>query len=321
MKLKPIIVIGGPTGVGKSETAIRLARLIGGEIVSADSMQVYQGMDVGTAKVSKEQQAETAHHMLDIVSPLESYSAADYQRDARCEVSEIHARGHLPIVTGGTGFYIQALLNDIDFHMDIGTDEIYRNHLNHLADIYGTEHLHGMLAHVDPQSAQSIHPHNRQRIIRALEYFEHTGTQFSVHNKAQTKKKRLYDTVFFVLTDSRNRLYERINKRAEKMVREGLIEETQTLLSLGCQQDMTSMQALGYRETAAMLQKCGDSVSEEVLLDLMKSVSLHTRHYAKRQLTWFRRETDTIWLSWEDYDTESILDKMTEILKNRKIIL
>ena len=316
---EPLVIIGGPTGVGKSETAIRLASRIGGEIISADSMQIYRGMDIGTAKVPELERQGIPHHMLDVISPLEPYSAAAFKEDAGQIVSDVIGRGKIPIVVGGTGFYIQALLYDVDFDCESGNDDALRARLTRFADEHGTEALHDRLRQVDPKSAASIHPHNRQRIIRALEYYEHTGSPISAHNENQASKESAYNAAFFVMTDNRASLYERINRRAEAMVRSGLIEETRELIRMGCTPDMTSMQALGYRETAGMLLDGFDENDPEDTAKLADLIALNTRHYAKRQLTWFRREKEAVWLSLEQYSRDTILEEMVRILYERGI--
>ena len=315
----PLVVICGPTASGKTALSLSLARYLDAEIVSADSMQIYRGMDIGTAKVTEEETEGIPHHMLDVVSPLDSYSVADYKCDAKAAIDGILKRGRIPILVGGTGFYIQAVLYDIDFDGEEGEDRELRMRLSGIAEKDGDEALYALLKEVDPVSAGLIHPHNRKRIIRALEYYEHTGEPISKHNEAQMQRESAYHSVFFVLTDRRSRLYERINRRAENMVRDGLIEECEALLAQGCAPGMTSMQALGYRETAELLTACGGNPDEEEKQALAEKIALNTRHYAKRQLTWFKREENAVWLSWEDYDADGIVNHMVDHLEREEI--
>lgn len=325
MEKTPLIIIAGPTGVGKSAAAVELALRISGEVISADSMQVYRGMDIGTAKITPEEMKQVPHHLLDIISPLEPFSAADFKDAAAEAARDIAGRGRIPIVTGGTGFYIQALLYDIDFKRDNGEDENLRRELTALAEREGGTALHARLGEVDPASALAIHPNNIKRMIRALEYYEHTGEPFSEHNAREAEKESPYNYVYFVMTDRRSRLYERIDRRADRMVREGLPEEVLGLIKQGFTDGLTSMQALGYHETYRAIRRNLSSGGDGVLSPgekraLADEIALGTRHYAKRQLTWFRREKDTVWLSWEDYDEQTMIEKMLEIITEKGIV-
>lgn len=321
-KKRPMIVLSGPTAVGKTKLSIALAKAVGGEILSADSMQVYRHMDIGSAKITREEMQGIPHHMIDILDPWEEFSVAVFQDRCRECLSGIYARGHIPIVAGGTGFYVQALLRDIDFsgsqaqkpeapwilHEDKADPLRYRASLEALAKEKGSAYLHGMLTEVDPASGAAIHPNNRKRIIRALEYFRLTGEPISLHNEREREKPSAYDSCYFVLNDLRDRLYARIDRRVDEMLERGLVEEVEGLRRMGCHRGMVSMQGLGYKEILAYLER------ETTLEEAVEILKRDTRHFAKRQLTWFRRERDVIWVNKNEfeYDEERILDYMTE---------
>lgn len=311
----PLVILAGPTAVGKSELSLKLAREIGGEIISADSMQVYCGMDIGSAKLSPSQRQEIPHHLLDILDPKEEFHVVRFQELARQAISEICGRGHIPILTGGTGFYIQALLYDIDF-TDNDDDSSLRSSLEKLAADEGADALYKRLLAVDPEACEQIHKNNIKRVIRALEFYEKTGTPISEHNKKQRQNSSPYRYAYFVLNDDRSRLYERIDRRVELMLAQGLVEEVKRLAAKGCTRDMVSMQGLGYKEILDYLdERC--SFEEAVYL-----IKRNTRHFAKRQLTWFRRERDVIWLDKPQYDYEDdrIVRKILDILEERGIL-
>lgn len=308
---RPMIILSGPTAVGKTRLSVALAKAVGGEIVSADSMQVYKHMDIGSAKVTREEMEGIPHHMIDILEPWEEFSVAVFKD--RCEkcLPGIYERGHIPIVTGGTGFYVQALLRDIDFTGEgspESPDSRYRTALEKLGEEKGSEHLHALLKEKDPAAAAAIHPHNRKRVIRALEYFYLTGEPISVHNEREREKSSAYNSCYFVLNDLRDRLYERIEGRIDEMLEKGLVEEVEKLRAMGCRRGMVSMQGLGYKEILGFLE--GELTLEEAVERLKRD----TRHFAKRQLTWFRREADVIWVNKNefDYDEHRILQYMLE---------
>ncbi|MDR0947933.1 MAG: tRNA (adenosine(37)-N6)-dimethylallyltransferase MiaA [Lachnospiraceae bacterium] len=296
----PLLIIAGPTAIGKSSLAVTLAKQIGGEVVSADSMQVYRGMNIGSAKITTEEMRGIPHHGIDILDPWEEFHVVKFQQMAKQAITEIHERGRIPILTGGTGFYIQAILYDIDF-TQMEQDNEYRLQLEQTAQQKGASYLHEQLQKVDPKSAQTIHPHNSKRIIRALEFHKLSGCPISEHNNSQHEKEPAYQTSFFVLTDDRAKIYERINKRVEDMIAAGLVAEVQELQNKGCHDKMTSMQGLGYREILAYLNK--KCTLDQAIDDIKKN----TRHFAKRQLTWFRRERETIWLDRQEYGDEKAL--------------
>lgn len=315
MTKQPMIILSGPTAVGKTAASVALAKRINGAIISADSMQVYKYMDIGSAKIAPEEMDGVKHYLIDELMPEEEFNIVRFQSMAKAALEEIYANGQIPIVAGGTGFYIQALLYDIDFnHQDC--DEAYRQELEDYAAEHGNDALHARLAEVDPASAQKIHANNVKRVIRALEYYKLTGNPISEHNEAEQKKVSPYNFAYFVLTDDRENLYRRIEKRVDIMMEQGLLEEVQRLKDMGYHRNMVSMQGLGYKEILDYLDgKCS-------LEEAVATIKLETRHFAKRQLTWFRREREVCWLdkSQFNYDEKAILNEMCRILNAKGII-
>ena len=309
---KPLIILTGPTAVGKTKASIGLAKAIGGEIISADSMQVYRHMDIGSAKITKEERADVPHYLIDVLAPEEEVHVVRFQQMAKAAMTDIYSRGKIPIIVGGTGFYIQALLYDIDFTENEG-DSVYREKLEALAKEKGAAYLHGQLAMVDPKSAEEIHANNIKRVIRALEFYHQTGQKISEHNERERQKESPYQFCYFVLNDRRECLYERIDQRVDQMIRNGLVQEVQTLKERGCTKQMVSMQGLGYKEIFSYLE--GDCSLEEAVYIIKRD----TRHFAKRQLTWFKRERDVIWVQKDElnYDDEKLLQSLLESIKER----
>lgn len=305
MKKKPLIILTGPTAVGKTKASIGLAKAVDGEIISADSMQVYRHMDIGSAKIKPEEMEGIPHHLIDVLEPDDEFHVVKFQQLAKKAMREIWERGHIPIVTGGTGFYIQALLYDIDFDENEKEDAC-RKELEAYAREHGAEALHEKLALVDPASAEMIHPNNIKRVIRALEFYEQTGKRISDHNETQRQRESPYAFAYFVLTDDRAHLYERINRRVDQMIEEGLVNEVQALKDKGYTKQLVSMQGLGYKEILDYLD--GNCTLEEAIYTIKRD----TRHFAKRQLTWFKRERDVIWINKQSfgYEAEQILDEM-----------
>lgn len=305
MKKKPLIILTGPTAVGKTKASIGLAKAVDGEIISADSMQVYRHMDIGSAKIKPEEMEGIPHHLIDVLEPDDEFHVVKFQQLAKKAMREIWERGHIPIVTGGTGFYIQALLYDIDFDENEKEDAC-RKELEAYAREHGAEALHEKLALVDPASAEMIHPNNIKRVIGALEFYEQTGKRISEHNETQRQRESPYAFAYFVLTDDRAHLYERINRRVDQMIEEGLVNEVQALKDKGYTKQLVSMQGLGYKEILDYLD--GNCTLEEAIYTIKRD----TRHFAKRQLTWFKRERDVIWINKQSfgYDAEQILDEM-----------
>lgn len=312
---KPIVVLTGPTAVGKTELSIQLAKVIGGEIISADSMQVYKYMDVGSAKITPEEMDGVRHYLVDELEPFDEFHVVKFQEYAQKYLNEIYAHGKIPIIAGGTGFYIQALLNDIDF-TEQESDSAYRKELEALAEEHGNQYLHDQLKEVDPESAEAIHPNNRKRVIRALEFYQETGRKISEHNAKEQMRTSPYNFAYFVLNDERSHLYKRIDARVDKMIEDGLEAEVRRLKEMGCTKDMVAMQGIGYKE---MLSYLDGSYSLEEAVYIIKR---ETRHFAKRQITWFKRERDVIWLNKNefDYKNEAILAYMIKILKEKAII-
>lgn len=314
MKKQPLVVLTGPTAVGKTELSISLAKQINGEIISADSMQVYTKMDIGTAKIKKEEMDGVKHYLIDVLDPSEDFNVVRFQTMAKQAMEEIYAKGKIPIVVGGTGFYIQALLNNINFD-DNDADTSYREELEALVKEKGAEYLHNMLREVDEKSAEAIHTNNSKRVIRALEFYHQTGKRMSEHNEEESKKESAYNSAYFVLNCDRELLYNRINKRIDLMVEEGLLEEVQALKEEGYSRDLVSMQGLGYKEILAYLE--GEISLDEAIYILKRD----TRHFAKRQLTWFRREKEVIMVDKDKLTTlDEQLGLITKVLKEREII-
>ncbi len=305
MTKKPLIVLTGPTAVGKTKLSIALAKAVDGEIISADSMQVYKYMDIGSAKIMPEEMQGVPHHLVDVLLPEEEFHVARFQEMAKEAMKGIYDRGKVPILVGGTGFYIQAVVKDIDF-TETETDTSYREELELFAEAHGAEALHERLKEVDPAAAGEIHANNVKRTIRALEFFHQTGTRISEHNQEQKEKETPYRTSYFVLNDIRSKLYERIDLRVDQMLENGLLDEVKMLKERGCTKDMVSMQGLGYKEILDYLD--GNCSLEDAVYILKRD----TRHFAKRQLTWFRREKEVIWVNKNefDYDDDKILKYM-----------
>lgn len=297
---KPLIILTGPTAVGKTKLSIELAKAVNGQMISADSMQVYRHMDIGTAKIRPEEMQDIPHYLIDVLDPWESFDVVRFQTMAKEALEKIYTAGAIPIVVGGTGFYIQALLYNIDF--DENDSEIgYRSELQSFADRHGVEALHDRLRQVDEKSADMIHPNNIKRVIRALEFYHQTGTRISEHNETQRQKESPYRFVYFVLDDERERIYRRIDQRIDQMLDQGLVAEVKQLRDMGCTRDMVSMQGLGYKEILAYLD--GECTLEEAVYILKRD----TRHFAKRQLTWFRREHEVRWIERQEYPDEAAM--------------
>lgn len=297
---RKLIIIAGPTAVGKSDLGVELALRIGGEVISADSMQVYKHMDIGTAKIMPDEMRGVPHHMIDIIEPVEPYHVYDFKIRAQKACEDIYDRGHIPIVVGGTGFYIQALLYDIDFS-DKEQDNEMRADLQSIADNEGPEALHKILEELDPDTAAAVHPNNVKRVIRAIEYARQNGGTLYEHNIEQREKESPYDYKYFVLNDDRQAVYERIDLRVDKMIESGLEDEVRMLVEMGCTHDMTSMQGIGYK------QMLGYMAGEYDLKEAIRLIKRDSRHFAKRQITWFNREKELIWIDrrkFPDFDAQ-----------------
>lgn len=312
---KPLIVLTGPTAVGKTKLSIALAKAVNGEIISADSMQVYKYMDIGSAKIREEEMQGIRHYLVDELLPEEEFHIVRFQQMAKAAMEEIYAKGKIPILVGGTGFYIQAVTRDIDF-TEAEQDDGYRKELEALASEKGNEYLHRMLEKVDPKSAEEIHANNVKRVIRALEFYHQNHTPISSHNQEQKEHTSPYNLVYFVLNAPRELLYERIDKRVDEMLEEGLVDEVRRLKEMGYHKGMVSMQGLGYKEILSYLE--GEYPLEEAVRILKRD----TRHFAKRQLTWFRREPEVTWVNKDefDYDEPKALEYMLNICREKEIL-
>lgn len=314
-KKPPLIILAGPTAVGKTELSLRLAHAVNGEIISADSMQVYRGLDIGSAKLPPEERDGIEHHLIDVLDPEEPFDVYRFQKMAGQALQEIRERRRIPILTGGTGFYIQAVARGVDF-TENGRGEALRRKWTELAEREGAGALFEKLQEADPESAGTIHPHNVKRVIRALEFFEQTGMPISAHNRQEKERESPYNVCYFVLTDDRAYLYGQINRRVDIMLENGLEQEVRALYESGLTEDCTSMKAIGYKEFFPYFR------GEYSLEEAVRLIKQNTRHYAKRQLTWFRREPDAVWIDRQKYgrDPEKILAAMLEILKKKEIL-
>ena len=314
MNNRPLIILTGPTAVGKTALSIGLAKAVDGEIISADSMQVYRKMNIGTAKIQQSEMQGVRHHLIDILDPVEDFNVVLFKKYALEAMKDIYSREKIPVVVGGTGFYIQALLYDINFE-DNDNDMSYREELQTLAAEHGNSYIHDMLAGVDPESAEKIHENNVKRVIRALEFYKKTGMKISKHNEAESQKESPYNFEYFVLNDDRQKLYDRIDRRIDIMLADGLLDEVRSLVDEGYSRDLVSMQGLGYKEMI-------DYIQERYTLDeAVYTLKRDTRHFAKRQVTWFKREKQVTWVNKNEFDSEAdILSFMIERLREKEII-
>ncbi|MBQ6196465.1 MAG: tRNA (adenosine(37)-N6)-dimethylallyltransferase MiaA [Lachnospiraceae bacterium] len=311
---KPLVILTGPTAAGKSALSLSLAQRIGGEIISADSMQVYRGMDIGSAKLPEDERQGIPHHLLDVKEISEPFDVTEFVRLAQDAAEEIFARGGIPILAGGTGFYLQAFLKGIDFS-EGDPDHALREELTALAEKEGREAVWSLLQAEDPAAAKGLHPNNVKRVIRALEYHRQTGRSITEANEEQSAALSPYTFAYFVLTLPREELYQRIDLRVDEMFAKGLVQEVKALKESGIPFGTTARQAIGYKEVLDALD--GLCSMEEA----RARIKLNTRHYAKRQLTWFRREKDVIWLNKRDYPHEdAILEEMLRVLREKEII-
>ena len=310
---KPLIVIGGPTACGKTGFSIKLAKEIGGEIISADSMQVYRYMDIGTAKVTPEEADGVPHYLIDEFDPDEEYNVMLFQQKAKAYMEQIWAKGKVPILVGGTGFYINALLYDNDF-TETDNDTSYREECYRLAQEQGPEVLYERLKEIDPEYAAIMHANNVKRVTRALEYHYLTGQKFSEHNAEQKEKETPYDAAVIILSMDREKLYERIELRIDIMMEQGLLEEVKGLLEKGYTPELVSMQGIGYKEFIPYFN--GECTLEEVVTQL----KTNTRRFAKRQLTWFRRQIEGLWVDMSSSTGEEAMEEVLDYLKQQKVL-
>lgn len=314
MNRRPLVVLTGPTAVGKTDLSIKLCKAINGAVISADSMQVYKHMDIGSAKVTKEEMQGVKHYLIDCLEPSEEFSIVEFQKMAKDALEEIYSNGQIPVIAGGTGFYIQALLYDIEFVTEDGTLEA-RKKWEEFYHKFGAHELHEQLKGIDAASYEAIHENNVKRVIRALEYYDINKSPISLHNETEKQKNSPYNFVYFVLNDDREYLYSRIDKRVDIMLENGLLDEVKALKDMGYTRDMTSMQGIGYKE---ILDYYNGDISLEEAIYIIKRDS---RHYAKRQLTWFKREKEITWINKNEFhrNDDLILDYMINILKDKKI--
>jgi tRNA dimethylallyltransferase len=313
MTKNKLIILAGPTASGKTSVSIDLAKRLGGEIISADSMQVYKYMDVGTAKISVEEMQGVKHHLIDVLDPKEDFNIVKFQNMVKCSIEEIVKNGHIPILVGGTGFYIQSVIYDIDFNNEDDNSSV-RKKLEEEYDAFGADFMHEKLKKIDIVSAQTIHKNNKKRIIRAIEYFLINNEPISSHNEVQREKKSPYDYRFFVLNPPRDILYERINKRVDIMVENGLVDEVKKLREMGLSTANISMQGIGYKEIIEYLE---GEVSLETAIENIKQ---NTRHMAKRQVTWFKREKDVIYVDPFSFESnDKIVDYMIEKINTERM--
>lgn len=303
MTKKKLLVLGGPTAVGKTALSIELAKRLNGEIISADSMQIYEYMDIGSAKITKDEMENINHYMIDIVKPSDKFSVSDYKDLGEKCIEKILDEGKLPIITGGTGLYINALTCNMDF-TDANTDYEYRKYLEQEAESKGNEYLHSLLKDIDKISYKEIHYNNRKRVIRALEVYKLTGKPFSSFNAGDDFYNSKYDVYYYVLTMDREKLYERINKRVDIMIEQGLEKECIKLKQMGYNSSMQSMQGIGYKEMFYYLE---GKITKEEAIEMIKKGS---RNYAKRQLTWFRRDPRVMFLDKDIMSEDEIINKI-----------
>lgn len=312
---QPLIILTGPTAVGKTKLSIALAKAVNGEIISADSMQVYKRMTIGTAKILPEEMQGVPHHLIDILDPDQEFNVVLFAKLAKEAIRQCYKKGKIPILVGGTGFYIQAVLYDIDF-TENDDDKSYREELEQLAAAEGAEVLHNRLKEIDAKAAEEIHPNNVKRVIRALEFYEKSGGQkISEHNEAQKQKESPYNFAYFVLNDDREVVYDRINRRVDLMLKQGLLNEVKALLDEGISPASVSMQGLGYKEIISYFN--GECTLEEAVYVLKRD----TRHFAKRQITWFKREEEVIWLNRPEFahSEEKILAQILKIIDEKEM--
>lgn len=315
MNKEPLVIISGPTASGKSALSIKLAKMIDGEIISADSMQVYKGMDIGSAKITNEEMCGIKHYLIDVLDPKDDFNIFYFKEETQKAFNEIRKKGKVPIIVGGTGFYIQGFLYDIDFNESEGENNTLRNELTEIASQKGAGALHDILKEIDPLAADAIHENNIKRVIRAIEFYKETGKSITEHNEEMRMQSSPYNFAYFCLTRDRKKLYGGIDRRVDKMIGDGLVDEVKRLKESGLSRDNHSMLGLGYKEILDYLD------GKITLEDAIYIIKRDTRHFAKKQLTWSRREKDVITVDRDDYSSdEEILSFMIETLKNKEII-
>lgn len=310
---KKLLVIVGPTAVGKTFVSVETAKMIGSEIISADAMQIYIGMDIGTAKIHEDEKQGIPHHMIDLVYPDEKFTVSDFKTRSETIIERLHASDKIPVVAGGTGLYVNALLYNLNFSNTM-SDARVRSKLTQLLEAHGKEHLHKMLASFDPISANKIHMNNAKRVMRALEVYYITGRPFSSFNTDFREESDDYDFVIIGLEMDRQLLYNRINRRVDDMVKEGLIEEVSRLRALGYGRELTSMQGIGYKEIMQYLDR------ETTLEESIRLLKRNTRRLAKRQFTWFKADRRIRWINVDPDNIEHTLCAVQNYLSERGIL-
>ena len=304
--LKKVIAVAGPTASGKTALAIEIAKRFSGEIISCDSMQIYKGMDIGTAKPDLDEMQGVPHHMIDVVDMDTRYSVADFALDARASIDDVLSRGKVPVIAGGTGLYMDSVLNNIEF-FEFECDPNFRSEMEKIAETEGNEVLHNRLKALDPEAAENIHPNNVRRVIRALEVCEFSGMTFSRANEL-SRQKPVYQSLIIGIDVERARLYERINLRVDQMMEKGLYQEVERLCKMGADRNSTAMQAIGYKE---ILDSIEGIISPE---EAVEKIKMESRRYAKRQLTWFKRNENIHWINPED-GFDQVFELCREFLK------
>lgn len=315
---KPLLILSGPTAVGKTSLSVKMASAFKGEIISADSMQVYKYMDIGSAKIRKDEMCGINHYLIDILDPHEDFNVAYFKDEALKAMDRIYENGNIPIVTGGTGFYVQALLYDIDFDTSEGKDTSIREELMNIYQNEGPDKLYELLSSLDPKACEYIHKNNVKRVIRAIEFNRETGLLISEHNETMHAKESDYNFLYLVLNDDREKVYERIDKRVDIMIENGLVDEVRRLMDMGLDPDVNiSMKGLGYKEIYSYL-KGNISLDEAIYI-----IKRDTRHFAKKQITWYKREKEVTWINKKDfdYDEDKILDYIGNLMQERNIII
>lgn len=310
---KDLFILSGPTAIGKTDISIKLAKLLDGEIISADSMQIYKHMDIGSAKINKNDMDDIPHHLIDFVDPRREFSVSEFASLSKEKIEDIKNRGHLPMLVGGTGLYLDSLIFNYNF-AESNRDEEYREYLRQLAEEKGKEHIHQMLKDVDLESYNRLSVKDLKRNIRALEVYKTTGKTIREINEERDIYDIPYNIYYYVLNMNRNNLYERINKRVDIMLEQGLIDEVKDLISMGLSEDTQSMKGIGYKEIIQYLK--GEISYEEAVYLIKKG----TRNYAKRQLTWFRKDKRVIWVDKDDFSSEGdIINYIYKDFLKRKI--
>ena len=305
-----VIAVAGPTAVGKTKFAIEVARRFDGEVVSCDSMQLYKFMNIGSAKPDAEELAQVKHHLVDIIDPRVPFSVAEYQQLAKAAIADVMSRGKVPVISGGTGIYLNSLIYDMDFSSNPG-DLTYRKELEKIAEEEGTEAVHRMLQNEDPDAAALIHPNNTKRIIRALERL-HDGEGNVRPFSGILKETDDYEMILVGLTRERQELYDRINARVDILINNGLVDEVKELMAMGLTSDDISMKGIGYKEIIAFLN------NEYDLATAVDTVKKNTRHYAKKQLTWYRRYDKINWLNISEFNSdEEAIEELISWLEKR----